>query len=419
MPRSTQRPPRARPAGRTCSAYVHNRLAAGNLDSSLPVLRLLRAGGSLSQTEAARELGITPGACNLHLQRLEHEGLVRRTSRPGHGKGRPTVIWDLDVGRNACLTFVAEDAWLYAHLLDFSGEPLLEERISLAVASGAAIAQAVDGFARRARARCGQDRIRIRQAAGGFPGLLDARDGRVAQSANLPQLNGLNLVRVLAAHGIPAWSGSLSLCFFFGETLALPPPQKTTWVITWDLGVGAVCGQQDTILSIQLGPGGVPELPEFGHVCIQPGGTPCRCGRRGCLEAYVGGQALLARLAPHGISSLNALLAAVQGGQREACAALRAAAQILGRQLAWPVQLMDAHRVILAGRLSEAGTVALPALRKGMAERLPPNLLARIDVLPSPAPLARVRTGAFRLAMQAFFDPQTVARLPRSPARLD
>lgn len=25
---------------------------------------------------------------------------------------------------------------------------------------------------------------------------------------------------------------------------------------------------------------------EFGHICVEPGGLPCPCGRRGCLEAY-------------------------------------------------------------------------------------------------------------------------------------
>ena len=25
---------------------------------------------------------------------------------------------------------------------------------------------------------------------------------------------------------------------------------------------------------------------EFGHLCVEPGGLPCKCGKRGCLEAY-------------------------------------------------------------------------------------------------------------------------------------
>ena len=25
---------------------------------------------------------------------------------------------------------------------------------------------------------------------------------------------------------------------------------------------------------------------EFGHICVEPGGLPCSCGRNGCLEAY-------------------------------------------------------------------------------------------------------------------------------------
>ena len=25
---------------------------------------------------------------------------------------------------------------------------------------------------------------------------------------------------------------------------------------------------------------------EFGHMCVEPGGLPCKCGKRGCLEAY-------------------------------------------------------------------------------------------------------------------------------------
>jgi predicted NBD/HSP70 family sugar kinase len=51
-------------------------------------------------------------------------------------------------------------------------------------------------------------------------------------------------------------------------------------------------------LSVQKGVGGAVLLDgtsymghhhhsgEFGHMCIVPGGRPCRCGKQGCLEAY-------------------------------------------------------------------------------------------------------------------------------------
>ena len=51
-------------------------------------------------------------------------------------------------------------------------------------------------------------------------------------------------------------------------------------------------------LSLEDGVGGAVQLGgipyegdnsrsgEFGHICVEPGGLPCSCGKRGCLEAY-------------------------------------------------------------------------------------------------------------------------------------
>lgn len=33
-------------------------------------------------------------------------------------------------------------------------------------------------------------------------------------------------------------------------------------------------------------PGDHARSGEFGHICVEPGGLPCRCGKHGCLEAY-------------------------------------------------------------------------------------------------------------------------------------
>jgi predicted NBD/HSP70 family sugar kinase len=38
---------------------------------------------------------------------------------------------------------------------------------------------------------------------------------------------------------------------------------------------------------------GAPTLPELGHIRIEKNGRPCQCGRKGCLEAYTGGWALM------------------------------------------------------------------------------------------------------------------------------
>src|SRR5690606_35382297 len=35
---------------------------------------------------------------------------------------------------------------------------------------------------------------------------------------------------------------------------------------------------------------------QIGHVVVEPGGAPCRCGAEGCLWAYVSGLALAAEL---------------------------------------------------------------------------------------------------------------------------
>ena len=46
-------------------------------------------------------------------------------------------------------------------------------------------------------------------------------------------------------------------------------------------GVGGAVLMDD-----RLCPGDNARCGEFGHLCVEPGGLPCSCGRSGCLEAY-------------------------------------------------------------------------------------------------------------------------------------
>ena len=400
------------------SSHSHPRLARGSLHSSLPLLRLLDRDGPLSQTTAARRLSMTTGTGNLHFQRLESEHLVRRADHVRGAKGRPTIVWDINRRQNAVLVLVFDVPFFQATLLDFAAQPLLEQRLDLSRARHAEdIADAINAFSRNALDLAAHDGIRVRQVVGGFPGLLDPADGTVLHAVNFPALDGLNLARLFAAKRLPAWSASLGLCFFFGETADLPD-DATTLVVHWDLGVGMIVGRGENIVSQQFDGDGAPQIPEAGHICIAPGGRDCRCGRKGCLEAYTGGQAMLSDLAGGDIRTLGDLLAALQDRRQGALVVARRAARTLARHMAWPTQFFGVERIVVTGPMSVAFDLLATAFRQGLADTLPPEIVNSIAVQPSPDPRGSLRTGACHLATRLVLDPASANRLPRSPAKL-
>lgn len=97
---------------------------------------------------------------------------------------------------------------------------------------------------------------------------------------------------------------------------------------------------------------------EWGHAPIVVGGEPCRCGSRGCLEAYVGELALLrqwASLDPDGPSAdgidtdrLQALFSAAMDDDA-AGQVVEQMAEHLGAGLATLINLFNPQRIVLAG----------------------------------------------------------------------
>lgn len=112
---------------------------------------------------------------------------------------------------------------------------------------------------------------------------------------------------------------------------------------------------------------------EWGHTPIVVGGQACRCGSRGCLEAYIGGLAIAQRwAAARGPRSLQGSdqeaavrdLAALCGHDEAADALLAEVAEQLGAGLATLVNLFNPERIVLQGWLGLVlGPVLLDAIR--------------------------------------------------------
>ncbi|MFI6346364.1 ROK family protein [Streptomyces sp. NPDC050560] len=107
---------------------------------------------------------------------------------------------------------------------------------------------------------------------------------------------------------------------------------------------------------------------EFGHIVAEPGGAPCVCGRRGCLQTLASTPAVL-RAA--GVADVPALLAALGGAGSAARSALGVAAVQVGRVLAGLVTALNTGTVVVGGELAAAG----PALLEPLEQELRANAM--------------------------------------------
>ncbi|WP_308012202.1 ROK family transcriptional regulator [Actinacidiphila acidipaludis] len=124
-------------------------------------------------------------------------------------------------------------------------------------------------------------------------------------------------------------------------------------------------------------PGGVTSATsEWGHTVVEAGGAACRCGSHGCLEAYVGADAILehyaglagvARPGPSGTEQRVADLVAAAAEPGPAARTVQRTAEYLGIGIANLINLLSPDRVILSGWVSAAmGPAMLPAVRDAM-----------------------------------------------------
>jgi predicted NBD/HSP70 family sugar kinase len=119
--------------------------------------------------------------------------------------------------------------------------------------------------------------------------------------------------------------------------------------------------------------GATSSAGEWGHTTLQVGGRRCRCGAHGCLEAYVGAEALVERWggAADGASeeaSIAALLRAADEGDARTLALLDETAEYLGAGISDLVNLFNPELVLLSGWTGLIiGPRLLPAVREATA----------------------------------------------------
>ncbi|MFF0461563.1 ROK family protein [Streptomyces mexicanus] len=112
---------------------------------------------------------------------------------------------------------------------------------------------------------------------------------------------------------------------------------------------------------------------EIGHVVVRPGGLPCPCGQRGCLERYASAAAVSqAWAAACGDAEADAAdcAKAVSSGDVAARAVWQEAVDALADGLVTALTLLDPDTLIVGGGLAEAGDTLFAPLREAVRRRV-------------------------------------------------
>ncbi|GAA4456839.1 ROK family protein [Phytohabitans houttuyneae] len=111
---------------------------------------------------------------------------------------------------------------------------------------------------------------------------------------------------------------------------------------------------------------------ELGHIVVRPGGTPCGCGARGCLEAEASAAGVARRYAAAAGSAATAaeVVARAAGGDAVAVRVWTETIEVLADGLVTAQTLYDTEAMVLGGGLAEAGDALLGPLAVAIRERL-------------------------------------------------
>jgi len=155
-------------------------------------------------------------------------------------------------------------------------------------------------------------------------------------------------------------------------------------MITIGTGVGGAI-----VTGGRLFRGGFGTAGEIGHLRVVPGGHPCGCGQRGCIEQYGSGRALLrfageiadaggigqgiaaARAANGGTLDGAVLASLIQDGDAGALAALRELGDHLGQACASIGAVLDPQVFVVGGGVAVAGDLLLDPIREAYLAHLP------------------------------------------------
>lgn len=347
------------------------------------ILTVLAGRGPSTRKEIAAACGISWAATVKLVGRLEEQGIL---SCLGEGEnrtdnGKTSLVYDLAetgplaVGIDVEYSHTVVTAQNLRHRIFYSETaqtpvaPDLERFVSF-----------LAGLVERCRADLEARGLRAQGIGVGMPGWLVPSEKPVFSSV---------AGALSAATGLPVEADNNTRAYtLYMQKILGAGGSFASFVVRNGVGLGIA-------LDGRLYRGETGLAGELGHLTVDPEGPLCRCGKRGCVEAFFN-QRILARRGAElaGVPFEGCreeaeereyaarLFSESAAGNEAALAALREELRYFAPALAVLILGHDIGTIIVNGHFGDAGSVMLPLLREELRRELYPRFEYRLEYRP-------------------------------------
>ncbi len=238
---------------------------------------------------------------------------------------------------------------------------------------------------------------KVRGVGIGCAGLIDVERGRLRSSPNLKEWDDTPLRHMAEREfGLFTWVDNDATCAAFGEyQCGRNQGARDLIFITLGTGVGGGVISDGSIVRGVGNYGG-----EVGHVCIVAGGRRCRCGARGCLEAYAGGYGMVRTArellkqqrsrylsrwveARSGRLSPRLIAEAAARGDRIGRAVMKVAGEALGTAIGSFLNVFNPSVVVIGGGVGGAFDLLQPHITTVVSRQAFAEVATQARIVPS------------------------------------
>lgn len=364
----------------------------------ISVFHAVRENPLCSQSDLCRLTGLDKATTSAVVGQLLDEGLIERIEPNRQRRvGRPETALviapragqfvgaRLEPGTIRIVTAKLDGTFLHQRV--FEGSCDINEALNLLH----------DGFV---RVVAEDDEARPVRAIGvGLPGVMD-RSGRLVLAPNLGWRDASIKSLLEQALGAEVEVDNDAKAAALAERLfGVCRHIEDFFLIVGHAGVGGAL-----FLNGRLYRGAHGFAGEFGHITVVPGGRPCGCGKRGCLETYSSESSILSLAAERGrqVANLHDVAAAVAAGDPVLVALIEEVGGYLGMAIANVVNMTNPSAIVFGGYLAEVADLIIPVIRRSLFENAMWPLCDELKLLVSSFGEDAVPVGGVALAMDAF-----------------